>query len=78
MREKPVLTGYLGITVIPRDGYAQDYRLRFLRKILVGKQVAFIYVLYENGQWKDRQISLLNTVETLYNGHNGDRRKWPL
>ena len=36
--------------------------LRLLCKILEGKQSAFIYVLKENGQWKDRQISLLYTV----------------
>ena len=40
-------------------------------KILVGKQGTCIYVLDENGQWTDRQISLLCTVEPLYNGHNG-------
>ena len=56
------------ITVIPREikenGYEQEPMGSVLCKILGvvggggGKQGAFIYVLNENGQWKDRQISL--------------------
>ena len=40
-----------------------------------GKQGVFIYVLNENSQWKDGQISLLYTVEPRYSGQLGDRKK---